>query len=144
LHAAQPESFFLKSSLDYASGTATRNGTSIDTQGLEWVLFVWKFAAIAASAVTTVKVQQSSDNSSFADLAGTEQTVANDDDNQIFATLIKRPGKRYLRPVVVKDSSNAAAEMAFMIGGGGGGPNLAAVTDLITLEAFVAPAEGTA
>ena len=139
-----PESLKYEDSLDYASGTASRNGASTDMSGYEWVMYIFKFATIAASATTSIKIQQSSDNSSFADLEGTGQTVANDDDNQNFITVIKRPGKRYLRPVVTKDGTNAAAEMVYMIKGGGGGPNLASVTDEITLESFVSPAEGTA
>lgn len=142
-----PESIKFSDCLDYASGTATRNGASVDMAGYEWVKFIFKFATIAAGAVTTIKVQQSSDDGSaddFSDLAGTEQTVAADDDNQNFIVLIKRPGKRYLRPVVVKDASNAAAEVVIAVRGGGGGPNLASVTDEITLESFVSPAEGTA
>lgn len=142
-----PESLKYEDALDYASGTATRNGSSTNMAGFEWVIYVFKFAVIAASAVTSIKLQQSSDNAAaddFTDIEGTAQTVANDDDNQNFIVLLKRPSKQYVRPVVVKDGSNAAAEMVFCFKGGGGGPNLASVTDEITLESFVAAAEGTA
>ncbi len=142
-----PESLKYEDALDYASGTASRNGASTNMTGYEWVLYVFKFATIAAGATTSIKLQQSSDNGSaddFSDIEGTSQTVANDDDNQNFLVLCKRPSKQYVRPVVTKDGSNAAAEMVFCIKGGGGGPNLASVTDETTLESFVAPAEGTA
>lgn len=142
-----PESLKFSDCLDYASGTATRNGASVDMAGYEWVMFIYKFATIAASAVTSIKVQQSSDDAAaddFSDVEGTAQTVAADDDNQNFIVTIKRPSKRYLRPVVVKDATNAAAELVIAVRGGGGGANLASVTDEITLESFVAPSEGTA
>lgn len=143
----KPESLKVSSVLSYASGTATRNSTAINMAGFEWVMFVVQFATIAASAVTSVKLQQSSDNGSaddFSDVENSAITVANDDDNQLFVAAQVRPGKQYVRCVVVKDGTNAAAESAVAIQGGGGGPNLASVTDALTLELAASPSEGTA
>lgn len=133
--------------LDYASGSADRNGATLDMKGFEGVLMVTKFAVIAAGAVTSIKAQQGaeSDLSDAADLAGTGQTVAADDDNQIFAIDLFRPLERYVRIVVDKDGANAAAEDAIYIQyGAGSRPTVFAVADAVNLEQFESPAEGTA
>ena len=130
--------------LDYASGTADRNSASVDCVGMEWVIFICKFAAVAAGATTSIKLQQSADNSSFADLTGTGITVAADDDNQSFAIAIRRPLDRYLRLVVDKDAANATAETAIAISDPTPRPSFASVTDEITIEKHYSPAEGTA
>jgi len=137
------ENFLVSDVLDYASGTADRNSASVDMQGKEWVLFIAKFATVAAGAVTSVKLQQSADDSTFADLAGTGVTVAADDDNQSFAIALYRPSDRYVRLVVDKDAANATAETAFAISDPAG-VGLASITDEITVEMHYSPAEGTA
>lgn len=141
------ESIKLLDLADYSSAATDKNGSGVDMQGFEWCIFVIKFAAIATGAVTSVKLQESTDNGvadTFADLAGTGQTVAADDDNQTFAIGIYRPNERYVRPVIDKDATNATAEVVLAICGGGGGPNLASVTDEITVEMHRSPAQGTA
>jgi len=137
------ENFLISDVLDYASGTADRNSASVDMAGKEWVLFIAKFATVAAGAVTSVKLQQSADDSSFADLAGTGITVAADDDNQSFAIALYRPSDRYVRLVVDKDAANATAETAIAISDPAG-VGLASITDEITVEMHYSPAEGTA
>lgn len=100
--------------LDYASGTATRNSDAVDTRGFRGVTFVVHYAAIAAGAATTVKLQGAT-TSNFAtpiDLIGTSITVADDDDNEVRVLELYAPIHRYIRVVVVKDASNAVAESA--------------------------------
>jgi len=131
----------LTSGLDYASGTATRNGVGLSMAGYDGVRVIVKFAAIAAGAVTTIKAQQSSDNGSadaYSDIAGSEQTIAATDDDKIFTIDINRPLKSWVRVVVVKDATNATAEMAVyeQYGGNSVSPSNA--------ERFLSPAEGTA
>jgi len=137
----------VRTGLDYASGTADRNGEVFDTAGFEGVMMVFKFAAIAAGAVTSVKAQQGavSDGSDMADLAGTGQTVADDDDNQIFIIDIVKPTERYLRGVVDKDTANATAEVLMYIGYGARElPVTETLADEVTFERHISPAEGTA
>lgn len=129
--------------LDYASGTADRNSASVDMAGKEWVVFVVKFAAVAASAVTSVKLQQSADDTTFNDLENTGITVAADDDDQSFAIGLYRPSDRYVRVVIDKDSTNATAEVALAIATVPG-VGLSSVTDEMTIETHYTPAEGTA
>ncbi len=80
-----------------------------------------------------------------ADLAGTAIAIADDDDNQIFILDIVKPRERYVRVVVDKDTTNACAESAIYVGYG---PRVMPValtlTDEVTYEKHVSPAEGTA
>lgn len=133
--------------LDYASGSADRNGVTLDMLGYEGVLMLVKFAAIATGAVTQIKAQQgqASNLSDAADLAGTRQNVADDDDNQVFQIDIWKPTERYLRLVVDKDAANATAESAVYIQYGAHKlPTNNNVADAVTTELHVSPAEGTA
>jgi hypothetical protein len=109
------------------------------------VLVVVKFAAIAASATTSIKLQSgaSSDLSDASDLEGTGQSVADDDDDEIYAIDLYQCRERYIRLVVDKDASNATAESAVYIQYG---PHRAAVTQPTgtTLEKHLSVPEGTA
>lgn len=104
--------------LTYASGTADRTSNVIDTRGYDAVCVVVHFGTIAAGAVTDIYLQEadvasnSTTLTSGADLAGTSQTVADDDDNECKYIDVIRPLKRYLQLVVNKDATNACAESA--------------------------------
>lgn len=137
----------ITSALDYASGTATRNGAALDMMGYRGVLMVVKFAAIAASAADIVKAQHgdAANLSDGADLLASGQAVADDDDNQIWALEIWEPVKRYVRLVVAKDASNASAESAYYIQFGAKDlPTTLTVADLVTYKRLASPAAGTA
>jgi len=137
----------ISTALDYASGTATRNGVILDMQDYDGVLMIVKFASIASGATTSIKAQQgaASDMSDAADLSGTSISVADDDDNQIFVIDLYKPRERYVRLVVAKDSSNATAESAIYIQYSGRKmPIDNNVTNAVTYELYVAPLEGTA
>lgn len=109
--------FAFTTALDYASGTATRNGATLDMAGFAGVLMVVKFATIADAGTRSIKAQQdtASGMGTAADLAGSGQTVAGTDDNMIYIIDLYRPTKRYVRLVVVKDATNACAESAVYI-----------------------------
>jgi hypothetical protein len=104
--------------LSYASGTADRTSTVIDTKGFDGLCVVTHFATIAASAVTNIYLQHAdaaTDNdtlTSGADVVGTSQTVAADDDNELKYIDLRKPTKRYYQLVVNKDATNACAESA--------------------------------
>lgn len=137
----------ITSALDYASGSADRNGAVLDMSGYEGVLMIVKFATIASGATAKIKAQQGaqSDLSDAADLAGTGISVADDDDNQIFIIDLHKPQERYVRVVVDKDGSNATAESAIYIQYGGSKfPINNNVADAVTYELHVSPDEGTA
>jgi hypothetical protein len=135
----------ITSALDYASGTADRSGATLDMKGYDGVLMVVKLATVAAGAVTSIKAQQgaASNLSDAADLAGTAQSIADDDDNEVYYIDLYQPRERYVRLVVDKDGSNACAESAVYIQyKGRTAPTTHAAG--VTGEGHVAPAEGTA
>ena len=133
--------------LDYASGTADRTGTILDMKGFEGVLMIVKVAAVAAGGTNSIKAQSgaASNLSDAADLAGTAQAIADDDDNQIFIIDLVKPIERYVRLYVDKDTTNACAESAVYVQyGARSKPVVQTVTDAVTYEVHVSPAEGTA
>jgi hypothetical protein len=134
----------VSTALDYASGTATRNGAGLDMKGFEGVLMIVKFAAIGSSSTMDIHAEQCDDNSTFLDLAGTAIVPADDDDEQIFILDIVKPTDRYVRVVVTKDASHTDAEMAIYIQyGAREEPVVQTVADLVTYERHISPAEGT-
>lgn len=104
--------------LTYASGTADRVSKVIDTAGYSGMCVVVHFGTIATSAVTDIYLQHSdaatdADTlSSGADVLGSSQTVAADDDNEAKYIDVKLPAKRYYQLAVNKDATNACAESA--------------------------------
>lgn len=104
--------------LTYASGSADRTSKVIDTKGYNSVTIVTHFGTIASSAVTDiflVEADAASDAdtlTSGANVAGTSQTVADDDDNEVKYIDVNKPLKRYLQLTVNKDATNACAESA--------------------------------
>jgi len=124
-----------------------RNGATLDMDGFKGVLMVVKFAAIEAAGVNSIKAQQgaASNLSDAADLAGTKIDVAADDDNQIFIIDLYEPTERYVRLVVDKDTTHTTDEAAFYIQYGARfRPTTVTVTDAVTYERHISPAEGTA
>jgi hypothetical protein len=135
----------ITTALDYASGTADREGAILDMQGFEGVLMIVKFAAIHNSATLSIKAQQDTDpaGGTMADLLGTAQVVAGDDDNEIYYIDVYKPTERYVRLYVDKDTSNAVAESAIYLQYG---PRKLPTTHAtgVTGELHASPAEGTA
>lgn len=134
--------------LDYASGTADRTGAVVDTAGYEGVCFVVKFAAIATGGTNSIKarhgdVSNGSAITDAADIAGTSQTIADDDDNEVRYIDIKKPLKRYCTLYVDKDTTNACAESAIAILYGANSKPTTKASD-VSGESFVSPASGTA
>jgi hypothetical protein len=131
-----------------AAGTTDINGTTLDMAGYEGVMMITYFGAITGSAVTSVKAQQgaASNLSDAADLTGTGITVADDDDEQIFIIDLYRPTDRYVRLVVDRGTQNAVVAGAVYVqyGGPRKAPVTQNVTDAVTYELHVSPAEGTA
>ena len=90
-----------------AAGTTDISATSVDMLGFEQVTFVVPIGAIVSDAVTSIKAQGSSDNSSFSDLAGTSQTIADTDDDKTFYVNVVKPSYRYVRLVVDRGTQDA-------------------------------------
>lgn len=132
-----------------AAGTSliTPSG-SIDMAGYEGCLFVASFGAITAGAVTSIKLQQSSDNGvadGFSDVAGSSVSVPDDGDNKVFYLDAYKPTKRYLKLLVVRGTQNAVLDSIMAIQYG---PRTLPTThDPATVgggELHISPTEGTA
>lgn len=126
-----------------SAGTTTVNSTAVDMAGYDAVAFVVSFGTITSTAVTSVKVQHSDDNSSFSDVEGSAISVADDDDNQVFIAEVLRPIKRYVRCTVVRGTANAVIDTITAI------QHAARETpvtqpDTTTGEVHVSPISGTA
>ena len=78
-----------------AAGTSTINSSSVDMSGANGVMFVGSFGT--ANAGNTVHVQESDDNSTWANVAGTEAVQTTN--NNLWVIDINRPLKRYARVV---------------------------------------------
>ena len=95
------------------AGTSDISGASVDMSLYQSVLFEVVFGVIAATAVTSIKVQQrDTSTGTWADLEGTGITVANTDDGKIFFIDVVRPMERFVRVVVARATANAAVASA--------------------------------
>ncbi len=129
------------------AGTADINGSIIDMAGFDSVMAIVRMGVITANAVTSIKWQQDTDaaGGTMADLEGTAMTIADDDDDQIFVTELVKPQERYVRLVVDRGTANAVVASAEYIRySARKAPVVQNVTDLVTYELNVSPAEGTA
>ncbi len=130
-----------------AAGTTDVTGNTLDMSGYEGVLVTVVMGAITGSAVTSIKMQQgaASDLSDAADLVGTGQTIADDDDENTYYIDLFKPRERYVRLIVDRATQNAVVSSATYIQYG-------AATEAVTTsggatvsgESHISPAEGTA
>jgi hypothetical protein len=93
-----------------AAGTSAITSSAVDMAGWEGVTFIVPLGAIVAGAVTSVKVQQSSDDGGsddYTDISGSAVTIADTDDDKLKYIDILSPGKRYLKVVVSRATQNA-------------------------------------
>ena len=134
---------FTRVSNAVAAGTSDVESSSVDMKGFQSVAFTVAMGAITTAAVTSAKLQGSSDNSSFSDLEGTGVTIADDDDNQIFVLDIDNPRHRYIKCVVDRGTQNAVVDS---IVAAQYGAQIEPVTQpaTTTVEYNHAPAAGTA
>jgi hypothetical protein len=107
----------ISSAVTPAAGVAATTdieGTILDMSGYNGVLMVVRMGAITGSAVTSIKAQQDSAAAmgGAADLLGTAQTIADDDDNEIFYIDLYKPTERYVRLYVDRGTQNAVVASA--------------------------------
>lgn len=104
--------------LTYASANSDRTSKIIDTKGYDGFCVVVHFGTIASSSVANVYLTHSdaaSDADTLttgADVVGSSQTIADDDDNEVKYIDVRSPTKRYYQVVMNKDATNAVAESA--------------------------------
>jgi hypothetical protein len=97
-----------------AAGTSNQNGTGVDMSqngGFRGIRFTALFGALTGTQVTSLKAQESSDNSNWSDLAGSNTgPLADTDSNKSLILDVYRPQKQYIRPVVVRGTANAVID----------------------------------
>ena len=93
-----------------AAGTSDQNSSSVDMLDYEGVRFTILFGTIVSGAATSVKAGQSANDSSFNDLLGSSQTVADDDDDKVFVVDIWRPIDRHVRCTVLRATQNSTID----------------------------------
>ncbi|MCA9064844.1 MAG: hypothetical protein KDA96_17350 [Planctomycetaceae bacterium] len=131
-----------------AATTDVTNLTSVDMTGYEAATIVVGVGTVAATAVTSVKLQASSDDGgsdAWSDLEGTSISIADSDDDTLVVMEVIQPQKRYLRPYVGRGTATAAFDGIWCIQTG---PKSGAVTqstsDVSSIERHLTPDEGTA
>jgi hypothetical protein len=139
--------FQIVTALDYATGTASRNGAIIDMLGFRNVFVVVHFATIAGSAAGDVRMQDgaAANLSDAADLLGSAIAVVAGQSNQIVIVSLHNPVKRYCRVVVTKDASHAMAESAIYFQyGAQQRPVTVEQANLVNVKTLRSPIDGTA
>ncbi len=133
---------------NYRSDAATAvNSGSIDMTGFEGVLFQVAYGVIAATAVSSFKIQHSDDNATWTDVAGTAQGnfTPTTDNNKVFESEIFKPMKRYLRVAFTRSTANSDIQFLQAIQYR---PSHAAPTQPSApggaIERFISPTTGTA
>ena len=127
-----------------AAGTSDQNSSSVDMKSYDAVTFCVGFGAITASAVTSIKLQGSDDDSAWSDLAGTAISVADSDDDKIVLAEINCPQQRYLRVVVDRGTQNAVIDFAVALQSKANAAPVTQSSTVLGSEFHQAPAAGTA
>lgn len=117
------------------AGTAITTD-SVDMTGFDGVLFVGALATVSGNSVN---LAQSSDDATFADLAGTAQIAGAN--GGLIAIDLFRPSDRYVRAEIDRSGTNTVTE-TFMAIQYRGRKN--PITSIATQETHVSPDEGTA
>jgi len=127
------------------AGTTPLTGTALDMSGYDGVLFIASFASAADG--NTILIQQSNDSSGspddFSPLAGTSVVTGTSASNETVWVNVYRPTKRYVKAVLARGTSAAAACIALQYGAKSQ-PRTNVLTGTITGEVHLSPAEGTA
>ncbi len=128
-----------------AAGTSAINSTGVDMTGYDGVTFLVGFGAITSAAVTSFNAAQGDTlGGAYVDLTGTAQSVADDDDNQIWALTIHRPGDRFVRCEVARATQNAVLDFIVAVRYRGDHPVTHDATTVGGTELHISPIEGTA
>jgi hypothetical protein len=127
-----------------AAGTATTNCSAVDMKGFDAVTFVAAIGAIEATGTVTLKAQQSTDNSTFADLEGTAIAYTDADDNKLAVLEITKPRERYVRAVVTTATANGTIDGVIAIQTAANEEPTTNGSTVVGTEQHLAPAEGTA
>jgi len=114
-----------------AAGITDINATGVDMQDYEVATFVVAFGTITATAVTSIQIDHSVDNSAWNTVLGSKVTVPDSASNKLAVTESVRPTLRYLRCTVDRGTANAVVDGIFAIRSG---PRKYPVTQASTVQ----------
>lgn len=131
-----------------AGQTAVDPSSGVDCSDCEGVLYLVWFGTITATAVTSLKVQQSSDNGvadGYSDVAGSAVTVLDSNDDRLFLVNHHMPQKRYSKLYISRGTANAVVNGVLAIKYGlKTQPATQSTAHVANSKLLIAPAEGTA
>ena len=101
-----------------AAGITTQNSTGVNLAAdpgpkFHSVKFIALIGTILATAVTSIKAQQSSDDGAgdpYSDIAGSSVTIPDTGDDAAYFLDVIRPNKSWVRCVVVRGTANATID----------------------------------
>lgn len=127
-----------------AAGTSLITSAAVDTAGFRECTFVVPLGTIVSGAVTSLKVQQCDTvGGSYADLLGSNQTIADTDDDGLRYVTIVNPQEQFLK-VLVSRATQAATIGGIIAILSGARRKPVTQPAGVSGEQFVFPAEGTA
>jgi len=130
--------------LGAAAATAITS-SAVDTAGFDGCLFIVPLGTIVSGAATSIKVTQcDTTGGSYADLLGSNQTIADTDDDKLVYVDIVRPQEQFLKLVVSRATQNATIGGIIAVLYGRRSLGTASHGSNVSGEQFNFPAEGTA
>lgn len=128
-----------------AGVTVITPSAGVDTEGFGNCLFVVAVGTVTAGAATSIEVHQcDTAGGTYAALAGTNVTIADDGDNKYYYVEVSRPQERFLKCVVNRATQNAVIDGIFAILGAPTSRPITASTTIGGGENWSSPAEGSA
>lgn len=127
------------------------NGTGVDLQGYDGVMFIG-ICGTLTDGVVKLKAQQSADDAdadAYADLADslTDTGVVAANDSNLLIVDVYRPAERYVRPVVVREGGSTGGVIDAVIAVLYHARNVPVTQDATLIDEVIklaTPAEGTA
>ncbi len=99
-----------------AAGTSAITSSALDMAGYDGVLFIVPLGTIVSGAVTSLKLTDcTTTGGSYNDVIGTNQTIADTDDDKVLYLDVQRPALQFLKLVVTRGTQNATIGGIFAI-----------------------------
>lgn len=98
-----------------AAGTSDINSSSVNMEGFDVATFLVAFGTITATAVTSVQIDHSSDDSAWNSVLGSKVTVPDTASYKVAIVETVRPTLQYVRCTVDRGTANAVVDGIFAI-----------------------------
>jgi hypothetical protein len=100
-----------------AAGSTAVDGTGVDMNSCDGVMFVASLGALTATQVTSLQAKGSNDNVTYNAFTTNAQTAnaADADSNKVLVLDVFRPLTRYVRPTINRGTANAVINSVIAI-----------------------------